>query len=231
MTIELMMFPKVKFVIKLTVVALCAVLLPACRERKPDQTIGSPDWDALLKDGASITNGFGSFVLHLTNVADLTISSGRLVACDGFVFAQSPLAGKFPAGKFPVVLAVAQFSNDQRVACAVVQFSSKPASRWNFCGSYGVDSGTGSYLDAKAAALLEKRLQKDPNGYLKIIADMEQRQVNTWSWANLTLDELTGLNQVLFSSGVGDGGYNCFVGYDDHGKPTKLVTDFQILKP
>jgi hypothetical protein len=220
-----------KFATGFVVTLLFVVLISGCGEKKPDQAVSSPNWDALLQEGASVTNEFGSFVLHLTNVADLTIASGKLVACDGFVFESEPVYGEFPTGRFPVVLTVAQFSNDQRIACAVVQFNSNPASRWEFCGSYGVDSGTGSYLDPKAAVLLEKRLLKDPNGYLQVIAEMERRQVNTWSWANLVLDEATGLNQILFSSGVGDGGYNCFVGYDNQGNPTKLVTDFQILNP
>jgi hypothetical protein len=225
------MLSQAKFATGFLVILLFVVLISGCGEKKPGQTVSSPNWDALLQEGASITNGFGSFVLRLTNVADLTIASGRLVAGDGFAFESEPVSGEFPTGRFPVILTVAQFSNDQRIACAVVQFNSNPARRWEFCGSYGVDSGTGSYLDPKAAALLEKRLVKDPDSYLQVIAEMERRQVNTWSWANLVLDEATGLNQILFSSGVGDGGYNCFVGYDDQGKPTRLVTDFQILNP
>lgn len=197
-------------------------------EAKPER---SPDWDVLLVGGVRFTNEFGSFTLHLTNIADITIASGKVVACDGFVFDSHPLKAEFPTGKFPVCLAVAQFTNDQRVACATVRFGTNPAVRWEFCGSYGVDSGTGCYMDVQAAKLLEKRMEREPNYFMKLIPELEKQQVNTWSWLNLRLEEASGLNAVLFSSGVGDGGYNCFVGYDAAGKLTKLVTDFSILSP
>lgn len=197
-------------------------------ETKPAQ---SPDWEALLVEGSSNSNQFGSFTLRLTNVAELVVTSGKLVACDGFVFDSHPLTAEFPLGKFPVQLAVAQFSNDQRVAAATVQFNTNAAVRWEFCGSYGVDSGTGCYLDVTAAKLLEKRTEREPNFFMTLLPQMEKQQVNTWSWLNLAVDETSGLNAVLFSSGFGDGGYNCFVGYDSAGKPAKLVTDFGILNP
>jgi hypothetical protein len=221
---------------KLATAALMAtivvVLQSSCMKKKTDDVVvQSPDWESLLKDGSAFTNELGQFTLRLTNVVDLTIASGKVVACDGLVFETEALAGKFPAGKFPIMLAVAHFSDDQRVACAVVRFNQAKTVRWKSCGGYGVDSGTGCYMDAKAAAILEKRFLKEPDFPTKVIAELEKHQINTWSWANITLDEATGLNCVLFSSGVGDGGYNCFVGYDEGGTPTMLVTDFGLLSP
>lgn len=196
-----------------------------------DKPAKSPDWEVLLLDGSSVSNQFGNFTLRLTNKAEIVIASGKLVACDGFVFDSQPLKAEFPLGKFPVQLAVAQFPNDQRVACATLVFSTNTAVRWEFCGGYGVDSGTGCYMDVKAAKLLEKRMEREPNYFMKLIPEMEKQQVNTWSWLNLRLEEASGLNVVWFSSGFGDGGYNCFVGYDAAGKPAKLITDFGILNP
>lgn len=189
----------------------------------------APDWDVLLNDGGRFTNEFGSFTLCLTNIADIRIMSGKVVACDGFVFESEPLEAEFPTGIFPVCLAVAQFTNDQRVACAAILFSTNAAVRWEFCGGYGVDSGTGCYMDVKAAKLRDKQTKLEPDSYMKVIAAMEKHRVDTWDWASIALDETTGINFVLFSSGFGDGGYNCFVGYDATGKPTRLVTDFSIL--
>ena len=36
-------------------------------------------------------------------------------------------------------------------------------------------------------------------------------------------------NLVRVSSGVGDGGYPVYVGYDAAGKPTRVVVDFLLL--
>lgn len=217
--------------------ALMALLVSGCTKvaketvESEDNLAKSPDWEALLVDGSSVSNQLGSFTLRLTNMAEIVVASGKVVACDGFVFDSHPLKAEFPLGKFPVQLAVAQFSNDQRVACATIVFSTNAAVRWEFCGGYGVDSGTGCYMDVKTAKLLEKRMEREPNYFMKLIPEMEKQQVNTWSWLNLRLEEASGLNAVLFSSGFGDGGYNCFVGYDAAGKPAKLITDFGILNP
>ena len=36
-------------------------------------------------------------------------------------------------------------------------------------------------------------------------------------------------NLAYFSSGMGDGGYPVYVGYDAAGKPTRVVVDFLLL--
>jgi hypothetical protein len=37
------------------------------------------------------------------------------------------------------------------------------------------------------------------------------------------------VNLVLFSTGVGDGGYPVFVGFDRDGEPTRFVIDFLLV--
>jgi siroheme synthase len=50
-----------------------------------------------------------------------------------------------------------------------------------------------------------------------------------WSWANHVLDDETGLNIVLFSSGWGNGQYKTYWGLDARGAALCLMTDFQVL--
>jgi hypothetical protein len=38
-----------------------------------------------------------------------------------------------------------------------------------------------------------------------------------------------GLNLALFSAGLGDGRYPVFVGYDEAGRPTRVVVDFLLV--
>lgn len=110
---------------------------------------------------------------------DLVITSGRFVACDPWFCANaSPFeAPLIEPGRYRVALEVARFSNeDQRIALAAVIFRHQLPVRWEnartaddtdkilafqdaetarrladaFVG-YGVDSGTGCFLDAQTA--------------------------------------------------------------------------------
>ena len=88
---------------------------------------------------------------------------------------------------------------------------------------YGVDAGTGCFVDAPAAESLE-----DSEIHDRLTADIERTYRHTWSWANVrVLDD--GANVVAFSSGGGDGFYTSWWGLDATGEPLCLVTDFGLL--
>src|SRR5437588_11722076 len=65
----------------------------------------------------------GDLTLRQTRITDLRLPTGKLVATDAFVFTgQQPFELPLPSGIFPVVLSVAYFSDDQRVAFASIYF-------------------------------------------------------------------------------------------------------------
>ena len=198
--------------------------------------------------GIAIQDGYdaGNCTLKHQPIGSLFLPTGKLVACDPLVFFDSkPFELLFPKGEFPVVLSIAQFrgGSDQRVAFATVRFSSKPTVAWdmlllddqdtstlgaNEIFGYGVDAGTGSFMDERAAALLLKRCKDDSTFSDKICAEMDKTYVHTRSWLNLQLDP--GLNLVAFSSGVGDGVYASYVGFAEDGDITVAVTDFYLVE-
>ena len=68
-------------------------------------------------------------------------------------------------------------------------------------------------------------------GVFDVIADeMDKTYVDTWSWADVTLDPETGLNIVVFSTGMGDGLYASYIGFDEGGRVAALVTDFGLFE-
>jgi len=94
---------------------------------------------------------------------------------------------------------------------------------------YPVDSGTGSFIDAEAAALLRQRLQAE-DGFNQIIIDgMEKTYVHTWSYASVRPAVRYEGNCVVFSSGWGDGLYASYFGYSAADDVVCLVTDFDVL--
>jgi hypothetical protein len=113
----------------------------------------------------------GRVALRRRTIADLRLSSGRLIVSDAFIFDPTPLDAELPRGEFPVSLSITHIETDQRVAFAVIQFTKTPPFSWRMLAfpgqdigtlkpdeffGYGVDSGTGCFIDASAAQALER---------------------------------------------------------------------------
>jgi hypothetical protein len=228
-----MKFP-LKPVILWLVVALSAVVGSSCGKppgAAAPHVTKPPDMAVAFSEDREVTNELGRFTIKIQTLPDLVVTSGKVVACDAFVLDNTPLTTKIPPGKYPVILSIARFATDQRIAYALLQISTNPPVKWQFDRAYGVDSGTGCFADKDAILLLEKRTDRNPDAYNDVIKLMEKTYQPTWSWGNIILDAATGLNQIAFSSGFGDGGYDTFIGYDNDGKIAAVVTDFSILNP
>ncbi|HEU4453211.1 MAG TPA: DUF4241 domain-containing protein [Longimicrobium sp.] len=186
--------------------------------------------------------------LKLRTLGELVLPTGRIVACDPFsVFGEEgPFTRSVAPGRYPVLVNVAAFENHERVAYAISRFGERPPVRWEmallagqdagtlgegeFFG-YGVDAGTGCFMDAQVARVLAERSTEENDYNGDLVAAMEKTYVDTWSWLDFVLDPATGANVVAFSSGWGDGSYPSFWGFDETGAVACLVTDFGIFWP
>lgn len=195
--------------------------------------------------------------LHVHVLGDLVVTSGHIVACDPLVMLDThPLAATIPLGRYPVLLSVAAFAHgDQRVAFALLRLSDHAAVRWEnavpqgrslealqpgHVYGYPVDAGTGCFMDTDAARALAAPSTPTTAGQEGAVGEgrdlseellklQEQTYVNTWSWANLVTDPETGANVIAFSSGLGDGFYSSYWGYDAAEERVALMTDFVIV--
>jgi hypothetical protein len=191
-----------------------------------------------LQDGYQL-NGM---TLSHRHVGDLALPSGQLVACDPFVQPEKlPFNLSLPAGTVPVVLSIAHLKTDQRVAFAVVYFSKTLPEEWEmmivgdqdpstlkedeFFG-YGVDAGTGCFMDKSARQSLTQRMNEQQTFYEVLMAEMDKTQINTWSWLDMKFGDG---NLIAFSSGYGDGLYATYAGRDSNGHVSVVVTDFGVL--
>ena len=179
-------------------------------------------------------------------IGEIALPSGKVIACDGIVLDEgTPFTTAVPPGKHPVELTVAKFSNgDERIAAATIRFAKAEPAKWEmallpgqdaskltgdkFFG-YGVDSGTGCFMDPLAHAAMEAKIKKDENFFQAIIAAMGKNKHTTWEWGIVPADEKSGAELVVFSSGVGDGGYASYFGRGADGNVACLVTDFDLL--
>jgi hypothetical protein len=185
---------------------------------------------------------------HTLDMGKVTITTGRIAACDPFVFIDTPhpYAQAVPNGDFPVRLAVVSGSlSDGRIAFARVDFASAPAVSWRMAVTegqdlaklkpdhiygYGVDAGTGSFFDPAAGDAALKLLNANENAWEKWQADGERNGKNARLKPNFFLNlPMPPGNIVMFASGWGDGFYASWFGYDAKGNVVALVTDFQVI--
>lgn len=169
------------------------------------------------------------------------LSSGQLVACDPFWCEDArPFTQPVPAGEFPLTLAVADFGDQRRIAFAKLAFSAEPVVRWElalvegqdpsmlqpgeFFG-YGVDAGTGAFMDLDAWRAFKAQMEQDEAFDDGLVDEME-KSGGVAGWLLFS----SGPGSVaMFSSGWGDGVYATYWGYDAAGKLAAALTDFYVV--
>jgi hypothetical protein len=96
---------------------------------------------------------------------------------------------------------------------------------------YGVDSGTGCFVDDVTATrffeLMDGR-KADAFGK-KLLRILQRCPAGNSSWGEASVPGARG-NLILFSSGRGDGIYTSWFGYDEQGRLVSLVTEFDVLR-
>ncbi|HXQ35368.1 MAG TPA: DUF4241 domain-containing protein, partial [Anaerolineales bacterium] len=204
------------------------------------------DYSKLLQDGLELRTDWGNANLRCHKLGELVTPTGKIVACDPFMAPEtSAFTLQFSPGRYPVVASVAHFGNrDQRVAYAALRIRDGQPHHWemallpdqdvdslepDYIFGYGVDSGTGCFMDQRASEVLTERMNADEDYFQVLIAEMDKTYVHTWSWANLEMDTSTNANLIAFSSGFGDGCYASYFGLDEKGNPMILVTDFGLF--
>jgi hypothetical protein len=177
-------------------------------------------------------------------------------ACsDAPAFASEVPPGTYPV---LVAIAQFDCSGGERIAAALLRLSDAPPVRWEparwegdpanatseaddetrgasavddaaVTNAYCVDSGFGAFMDEAAIdALIEHIEAEDDDDYLQRRLDA-LRPAGGAEWFDIPLDEETGANIVLVTSGWGDGKYPCYWGYDTDGDLVCLLTDFGVV--
>jgi hypothetical protein len=211
---------------------------------KPMLTIDVPNFleEAFNKGYSYIESADIAYNFYAVHIGLLNVPSGKIIACDPFIFNEDePFTIVFPIGQFPVELSIAKINNDERIGFARVRFSDNVPINWAMavCGGqdvtilkpkeffgYGVDAGTGAFMDETNAKVFSEYLAEKDDNFEKIIDEMEKTYKHTRSWL---LWGRHGSDVAMFSSGWGDGHYATYIGHDIDNNICRLVTDFGLL--
>lgn len=215
---------------------------------EPDLARIMEDVPQALVDGLTVEGSGGRATLHHRHIGDLIVTSGAIVACDPEFIEEDtvwPFVARVVLGRYPVILSIAHFTRDQRVAYATLRFREQQPVRWAVATipeeamsdedeagqipAYGVDSGIGCFMDADAARVWARRINQAVSPNTEIVDAMDKNGIDTCSWAAISLAPETSANLIAFTAGAGDGGYASYVGYDAAGVMVCLVTDFALF--
>lgn len=196
------------------------------------------DFDLAFEDGARVEGSWDeTWTMRVIELGHLRLESGAILIGDPGVgaFDSEPLARRAPPGRYPVLLAVAEMPGDRRVAAAKLVLRDASVRRWEpafFEGQdpavkglpcYGVDSGTGTFASAEAAAALT-----DEEASERLLEALD-RGVPGIPELGACAHPDAPEGALCFTSGWGDGLYVSWWGIGDDGEATCLVTDFGLL--
>lgn len=233
-----------RWLVLAAVVALAILASIALWMARPgwDIATASTNLDVLALDQAELASrGIG-----LVDLGMLELPSGRIVATDPLTRPdRQSLPRTVAPGRYPVTL----FTAEGRVALATLRFSDETVDRWElalmqgqstadlaedeFYG-YPVDTGLGSYMDADAVAVIERRerLIREEHGpladYYNDVLHAELRDNGDEYLLHRPMPD-SDLNIAIFGSGWGDGVYPAIWGLSARGEPVVLVSDFHVL--
>jgi len=191
-----------------------------------------------IQDGEEI-------IIKKQDLGILYLKTGKIVANDPCIcFEFDEFTISVAPGEYPVHISVAHIDDDRRVAFATMKFSDKNPVKWDmaftdgedlskFEGAdndkffgYGVDSGTGGFMDKTIA---DKIVVEELDLYEMFEKQFDDTYVYTYSYAMGNISGGTENEFIAFSSGYGDGTYPCYFGFDENGEVCALVTDFMVL--
>ncbi len=195
---------------------------------------------AFIKGSQAMSNGV-MFDLFGFNIGMLKISSGRIISCDPWLMDEyaKPYKDSFPIGNFPMQLSLARLKDVEVVAFARILFSDQPVVRWSYALlpgqenkpiggkeiiGYHVDAQLGLFMDQAAYQALQKDTVN--NRRTVILKATSTHKHEGWRYG---IYEFEHQNLAVFTSGIGDGRYANYIGYDANGKICRLLTDFAIF--
>jgi hypothetical protein len=158
------------------------------------------------------------------------LPSGRIVVGE-YLLEERPLRVRARPGRYAVHATLARYEKERSdsVALATLVLSNRPTSRWEQASAIAVDGGTAVITSAEAAAAIRAAFDRSQERWERLSEEMfDSLTAHDYQVTEFALGR--GLNLAQFSSGLGDGRYPVFVGFDAEGRPTRVVIDFLLLR-
>ncbi len=188
-------------------------------------------------------------LLETYEAGNIMLPAGRLVACDPLLTNNmKPFVTDFPKGSFPVNIHRERDSGC--IAYVEIVFSSAEVKNWKMATTegqitedlkdgeifgYPVESGMGCFMDAETQDDLNrleiKLFRRKGDDFMGIYEEFfhgcffdSAGAANQYAF--LKPDENKHGNICAFETGYGEGFYASYIGFDEAGRPAKVVSEF-----
>jgi hypothetical protein len=164
--------------------------------------------------------------LHLPEVL---LPSGRVLVGE-YLFDLEPLDITVAPGAYPVHATLARYRDrdTDNVAFASLVLSDAPTVRWERADDIAVDGGSTTIVSVEGRDAMSRLFEDDENAWLAQ-SDEIFDSLAAHDYLGTEFPITADTNLVHVSSGIGDGGYPVYVGFDAAGGPTRVVVDFYLL--
>jgi len=164
-------------------------------------------------------------------LGDVRLPSGRVVIGE-YLLDPEGLSFEITVepGAHTVHATLAQYHDQgfDAVALATLLVSDEETVRWEEGGVIAVDGGSTTIVSREGMEAIADAFERDESAWQASDDLMfESLAAHDYLATEFAIDG--DLNLAHFSSGIGDGGYPVFVGYDAADRPTRIVVDFLLL--
>lgn len=170
-------------------------------------------YELLFTGGTATIDGLPvRFAPH--RLGTLPLTSGVVVCFDPFdENDDEPPTFEVTAPQAELVLSLAELPDgDRRVAAACLHLAPEPPAKWEDADFYlDVSSSLAAFADLQTMARLTALEEAAHDQVLdQLRAQLHEHRTDTWTWAELAVPDAGPL--LAFSSGMGEGDYDLFVG-------------------
>jgi hypothetical protein len=194
-----------------------------------DRTRGFPRTAGTLPPGIAVLPDSEYDLTEDLALGEVLLPSGRVVVGE-YLFDADPLEFQVPPGPYPAHATLARYTDQEfdSVAFATLVLSDAPTVRWEETTDIAVDGGTTTITSVEGRDELGRVFDDDQAGSMDLDEAIFDSMV-AHDYLGTEWDLTPETNLVRVSSGIGDGGYPVYVGFDAEGKPTRVVVDFLLL--
>jgi hypothetical protein len=160
---------------------------------------------------------------------EVTLPSGRVLVGE-YLFDLEPLDFMVAPGAYPVHATLARYRDQDfdNVAFVSLVLSDAPTAHWERADVVAVDGGSTTIVSVEGRDVMNRLFEDDENAWMEQSEEIFHA-VAAHDYLGTEYSLAPDINLVQVSSGIGDGGYPVFVGFDADGAPTRVVVDFFLL--
>ena len=214
-----------------------------------DSILPHTNFAAAIANGTLFENSSGGTItVSRIEFGELVLPTGKIVGCHPAMLDYLeivPFMRQVPPGRYPVVGSLAQIpsgdSTDDRVACAVVQFTDQTPVFWRMAHTANEEFSTNEELskssrgntfqlriDRSTACFVDVQTAERVHGKRELTGSMMETMSENRLSAIATIDT-SGENLILFSAGFSNERYLHYWGFSADKTICCLAVDFQVL--